>query len=218
MTLTESLNALVSEHDRIGSPLRSRLRPGRTPAEVEKTLAGLGLQPPDEVVELFGWHEIHDPPGADARVSWFWPGTPYRLDEVVRAYRQFVDIGGVTPDALAEFVRDPSPASTFTGFWRTDWLPILYGEEDYAIECGDGPRATGAVWRVNWHPDPQFETARLAVSLTLFVERIVELFRLGAYEWSDQHQAVMPIETVFAREGLGDTVRPWPSVPPGGRP
>lgn len=214
MTLTDALDAMVVEHDRIGSPLRSRLGPGLPRASVEAALRPLDLIPPDELIELFAWHEIFDEPDDRLPVEWFWSGAPYRLDEAVRGYRQSIEIGGVSPAELEAAVREMTPASSFTGFWRTDWLPILYGQpETYAIECGPGTEAGAGIWRVNWHPDDGFPTMRVAPSLTAAIERIVELLRLGAYVWSAEYGSVQPVDEVFEREGLDQSLRPWPSLP-----
>jgi hypothetical protein len=216
VTVTEALEAMVAEHDRIGSPLRSRLGPGLPRARVEAALAPLGLTAPEELIELHAWHEIVDAPGDQSRVDWFWSGAPDRLDEAVREYRQSIEIGGVTPAELEEHVRRMTAASTFTGFWRTDWFPILYGSpETYAIECPPAgePRAAGAIWRANWHPDDRFPTMRVAPSLTAALEGIVELLRLGAYAWDAEHGSLVPVDAVFERAGLADGLRPWPSLP-----
>lgn len=212
VTLTEALDELVSEHDRVGSPLRSRLGPGRPRPDVETALAGIGLSAPDQVVELCGWREILDDPSDQSRVAWFWPAAPYRLDEAVEVYRRSVEIGGVPPQEADGLDGQASAASTYTGFWRTDWLPFLYGSpEVYAVECGsEAGSTTLAVWRVNWHPDPGFETVQVADDLTSFVARIVELFRIGAYAWNNELQSIEPVDRVFEQMGLGATARPWP--------
>jgi hypothetical protein len=214
VSLTEALEAMVAEHDRIGSPLRSRLGPGLPRENVEAALAELGLTAPEELVELYGWHEITDAPDDRTRVEWFWSGEPYRLDEAVADYRRSIEMGGVTPAELDEHVRRMTPASSFTGFWRTDWFPILSGEpETYAIECGRAARSSAAVWRANWHPDDRFPTMRVASSLTAAVERIVELLRAGAYAWDVEHGSLQPVDEVFEQGGLDDNARPWPSLP-----
>jgi hypothetical protein len=218
VTLSALLDELVVEHDRIGSPLRARLGPGRSRAEIEAALQGLGLAAPHEVVELFAWREIRDAPGDQSRVEWFWPAAPLRLDEALRSYRDMIQAGdgALTRAEVDELVRTFDPRNTFTGFWRDDWFPILYGTpEQYAVECGTaaGGEAASPVWRVNWHPDTGFPTMQLAPSLTAFVARVVELFRLGAYAWSEQYQSVTTIDEVFERLGLGYDVRPWPSAP-----
>jgi hypothetical protein len=214
VSLTDSLETLVAEHDRIGSTLRSRLGPGVAAATVQSTLRELGLVATDELVELFGWHEIVDAPEDQARIEWCWSAAPFRLEEAARDYRSSMEIGGLTKAEVEELARDMHPASSFTGFWRADWLPILYGSpETYAIECGpEAGRGPGAVWRVNWHPDSGFPTMQVAESLTAFVDRIVELFRLGGYEWNEHYRSVEPVHGVFERLGLGDD-RPWPSTP-----
>jgi hypothetical protein len=132
MTLTESLEALVVEHDRIGSPLRSRLGPGVPRARVEAALQGFGLSAPEELIELFGWHEIRDEPGDRSRVEWFWPAAPLTLDEAVRTYRDVIRVGegALTRAEFVELVRTHDPRDSLTGFWREDWFPILYGSPE----------------------------------------------------------------------------------------
>ena len=217
MALVESLEALVAEHDRIGSPLRSRLGAGVAAPTVGSTLSSLGLTATQEVTDLFGWHEIRDEADDKARIEWFWPAAPLRLDEAVRTYREMITIGdgALTRAEFDELVRTHDPRSSFTGFWREDWLPILYGHETYAVECPRAaePNATSGVWRVMFHPDDGFPTTRLAGSLVAFVDRVVELFRLGGYVWNEQYGSVEPVDAIFEREGLGYDTRPWPSLP-----
>lgn len=214
MALVGSLDALVVEHDRIGSPLRDSLGPGAPRAEIEAAVRRLGLSPPAELLDLFAWHDVQDGSGRDLRVDWFWPAGPFHLGEAVDQYRQAIQIGGVTAAEVEEADRTRDPEiSTFTGFWRAGWFPILGGSpETYAIECGlGGERAARApVWRVNWHPDADFQTVQVAASLTGFVDRVVELFRAGAYAWDPRYHAVVTVDDVFVRLGLGKQFRPWP--------
>jgi len=77
MNLVDALEALVEEHDRIGSPLRDRLAPGTPRVDIESTIRGLGLSAPSELVDLFASHDVRDDPGDDARITWFWPAAPF---------------------------------------------------------------------------------------------------------------------------------------------
>jgi hypothetical protein len=213
LSLIESLEALLEEHDRIGSPLRDRLAQGKPPGEVEAAIRGLGLTPPIELVDLFAWREIQDAPGDEARITWLWPASPLRFEEAIGAYRQSMDVGGITTDELQQQLETIAGEATLTGFWRSDWFPILYGSpETYAVACRPGGAVTaeGPVWRVKWQPDPGFQSAEVAPSLTAFVDRVVELFRAGAYEWSAEYWAIMTVDEVFDRRGLGENGRPWP--------
>lgn len=130
MSLIESLETLLEEHDRIRSPLRDRLVQGKSPGQVEAAIRGIGLTPPSDLVDLFAWHDIQDAPGEKTRITWFWPAAPVRLNEAVDSYRLSMEIGGVTPDELEQHVAASGPGSTLTGFWRSDWFPILYGEPE----------------------------------------------------------------------------------------
>lgn len=205
MTLVDSLEALLAEHDRIGSPLRSELGPGEPPERIADAVRGLGLAPPGELVELFGWRQVRPELLGAPRVAWFWPAQPRHLREAVDHYRQSIEIGGITPAALEEVIRaGQPPEASFTGFWRTDWFPWLLGSpEEYAIECGEGA-SEAPVWRVNWHPDPGFETTRIAPSVEDLIDRVVALFRAGAYAWNAQYRSVVPVDEVFADRGLAE--------------
>jgi hypothetical protein len=203
------MEALLAEHDRIGSPLRAELVAGRPEAEVEATIRELSLVPPRSLVELHGWRQARVDPGA-LRASWFWPADPLNLDEAVALYRQGIEIGGITPAALDEVLARPLPVgATNTGFWRTDWFPILAGSpETYAIECSSEGRLDAPIWRVNWHPDSGFETIEVAPDLEWFVAAIVELFRAGAYGWDPKYHAIVTVDAVFEARGLGEHYRP----------
>jgi hypothetical protein len=211
MRLIDSLEALVEEHDRIGSPLRNRLAPGVPRDRIESAVMALGLSPPEELIELFAWHEVRDDPGDRWRVTWFWPASPLRLNEAVNEYRHAMRIGGVTPAELDMQVAAAGSGSTLTGFWRSDWFPILERGEG-AVQCAINGDVLGRspVWRQNWHPNENFQAAQLAPTLTDFVDRIVELFRAGAYQWDAEYQAITTVDDVFDRLGLAETNRPWP--------
>ena len=209
MTLVDSLEALVIEHDRIGSPLRAELRPGTPPAEVDGAIRGLGLVPPAELVDFFAWHDLGR--RQDLGVTdWFWPAGGFRLVDAIDAYRRNIAIGGVSPGEIGDGLGpEQSPAATFTGFWRTDWFPVFGVDDSYAVECLDGGGSSpGAVWRVNWHPDANFQTTRVAANLTEWIDRVVDLFRAGAYRWDPDYNAVVTVDDVFERRGLGALLRP----------
>lgn len=209
--LTDSLDALIVEHDRIGSPLRDELRPGLPRLQIEEAVRGVGLAATRELVDFFAWHDLEALPGSTGRVDWFWPAGGLRLVEAVREYRLGVEIGGISPAEVGDSLApEQPPTATFTGFWRTDWFPVLDGSpEKYAIECpGGGGSTPGAVWRVTWHPHSEFQTARVAANLTEFIDRAVDLFRAGAYRWEADYQAVVTVDEGFERRGLAATMRP----------
>jgi hypothetical protein len=212
MNLTDSLDALLAEHDRIGSRLRDDLVAGLPREQVDATIRELGLTPPTELLDFFAWHDIRKESRTKPGIDWFWPVDAYRLPEATDYYRKALQIGGVTPAELEETsLVGKNPAATDTGYWRTDWFPVLGGVEQYAVVCGlDGNRtASGPVWRVNWHPDSDFQTRQVAASLTEFIDRAVAVFRAGGYEWSEQYRSVIANDDVFGELGL-DQSRPWP--------
>jgi hypothetical protein len=150
-------------------------------------------------------------PASPGRVDWFWPAGGLRLTEAVDQYSRSIKLGGVSPAEVGDPLGpDQPPSATFTGFWRADWFPVLGGSpETYAIECpGRGGSTPGALWRVSWHPNPDFQSARVANSLTVFIDRVVDLFRSDAYRWDMEYQAIVTVDEVFVLRGLGATMRP----------
>jgi hypothetical protein len=49
----------------------------------------------------------------------------------------------------------------------------------------------------------------VATSLTSFVDRIVELFRAGAYVWDAEQRDIATVNEVFEALDPGTTGRPW---------
>ena len=208
MGITGLLDALVTEHDRIGSSLRRELGPGLPPERVEAVVRDLGLIPPASLIELHSWHQVHLDPGAP-NTTWFWPADPLTLDEAVAQYRQWIEIGGIAPAAIEAILARPLPVgATNTGYWRTDWFPILAASPGYAIECSREGAEDAPIWRVNWHPVSGDETMQVASSLEWFIGAIVDLFRAGAYRWDPQHHAVVTVDAVFEERGLGEYFQP----------
>lgn len=209
LTLRDSLDALVAEHDRVGSPLRAQLGPGTDPGQVAAAFRQAGLTPSRQAVELFAWRAVIE---LERRVDFFWPASPLRLDEALAHYAWAMAEAGITRAGFDELIGSGLPPSaTLTGFWRADWVPWLSaGSEEYAIECDpEADASTGSqVWRVNWHPDAGFETAQVATSVREFIDRVVALFRAGAYRWDPASSAIVPVEGVFERLGLAALMRP----------
>ena len=54
--LVDALERLMAEHRRVGSPFPDYLLPGLDPATIRAQIATIGLEAPDEAVELFAWH------------------------------------------------------------------------------------------------------------------------------------------------------------------
>ncbi len=57
MSLTQSLERLVDIFEHRGIPMRQHLRPGLTRVAVQAALSPLGLAPPEELYELYEWHD-----------------------------------------------------------------------------------------------------------------------------------------------------------------
>ena len=208
MSLMESLEALVAEHDRIGSPLRDELRPGTDRGRVEEAVRSLGLDPHLELVHFFAWHDLEARPGSPG-VDWF-----CRPAACASPKRSTITAGASSwrrvarPRSAIARAR-PAAFGAFTGFWRTDCFRSWAGARKRTRSIpGRRGSTPGALWRVSWHPNPDFQTAMVASSLTEFIDRVVDLFRSDAYRWDAAYQAIVTVDEVFALRGLGATMRP----------
>ena len=65
---------------------------------------------------------------------------------------------------------------------------------------------------MNWHPDSEFQTVRVAPSLAALLDAAVDLFRAGAYRWDPTYDALVTVDAVFEERGLVPDYRPiaWP--------
>lgn len=68
MSLVEALEKLVEVFEDRGISMRPHLRPGLTRAQVQATLSSLGLTPPEELYQLYEWHDGVDLANAPKRL------------------------------------------------------------------------------------------------------------------------------------------------------
>jgi hypothetical protein len=190
MTVASTLEAILAEHDRLGSPLRRYLRPGLAENDVRARLASLGLEAPPELVEWFGLADGLD----DARWQADADGAP-----------DLALVTTVGPYSLADAITTYSlgqrlNAETGVPYWRADQLPVLVGLKcDYSITCARGDTS---VWRVVLPPESgSWVTAPVAVSLETLLERMLVALRADAYVWDAELGALEPDDEVL--DGLG---------------
>ena len=56
-SISETLEKIANIFEGKGVPMRQHLRPGLSRAEIQAALAPLGLVPPEELYELYEWHD-----------------------------------------------------------------------------------------------------------------------------------------------------------------
>jgi hypothetical protein len=200
--LVDALEALLAEHRRIGSPLPRYLRPGAPAAEVRRTIeAAVGSDPPDDLVELFAWHDgtDHDAWRRDDVAAGFARlfGDTYfaPLDDAVASRAESLEIE-------ATVARHADPGSTIP-IWRTPWFPAFsQGWEDYAVDCGDAGR--GRVYAPSWQPPPDVGPGPRFRDLRHLVDSVVRRFRAGAYAWDPAarflEERIVVLEPLYERE------------------
>ena len=144
--LTDALDDLLDAHAEIGSPLPSCVRrPGPAGAAIRSAFAAIGVSPPADVVDWFGWGEPDRPAwtnaGAIGAISFFWFGCPMSVSEAVRTHGEFEADFGWTTQSMS----DPE--------WGSLWLPILWGSPDiFVADCSDPGRGSASVRRIENAP------------------------------------------------------------------
>ena len=181
--LTDALDRLMLEHRRIGSPVPDFLRPGSEPAKIRKRIAALGLEPPDDAIELFSWHDGSD----NGRYVSSGAGVGYprifddvffgTIDEAVAYYRKCLqidrDVAGVYADDADRI-------------WQLSWFPPFSGGlPTYGIECDPASPARGRIFEPWWHPPIEDPIRPRFRNLTHLVESVVRRFEAGAYSWDE---------------------------------
>jgi hypothetical protein len=175
------LDALLAAHDELGSPLSRCLRAGPPPVLIRERLAGLGLRPPDEVVDWFAWREPNRAAwaatGSHGDPAFFWAGFPMTIDEAIREYDSYAS---ENPD-LMDPEHDVDPAYEF---WRPTWSPILWsGPGLFVVECG--PDRPGAVRRIENDASDGPAAPVLFPSLGELVDAATRAVR-SSYEWDGE--------------------------------
>jgi len=185
---TDALDALVDRHRRLGSSVPDYLRPGLDAPDVRSAIGELGLNPTDELVELFVWHDGLDagawPRGAGkAGFPRIWGDAFFApLTVAVETYRESIRIDQVAAETELRAYGNAGPPT-----WNPEWFPAFSsGDETYGVDCGSSPDR-GLVFDVWWHPEDVDNPTRARFkNLTLMMEAILRRFDEGAYTWNPE--------------------------------
>lgn len=155
--MIEQLDRIYAQLERLGrDEVIRRLQPALTPDEIQRRLADIGLVAPQDVIELYSWHNgTRVEPGTYLDSVHFFPGFSFlSLDDAVRHYVAF---------------RDDER-------WDRGWLPIFAngGGDFYAVvACSPFP-VVGFLIDQREHP-VEYE------SLDAMVSTLSESFDQGAF-------------------------------------
>ena len=137
--LREALERLEEAIEALGYPLRDGLRPGLGEAEIRAQLAPLGIDPPADLITLFGWHNGYQTPVGQPSRGLLGPNL--RTISLDRACREYVDM----KISFEEMVK----AGSSIGL---SWFPVLdfTGWDSIIMNCEEGSPRRGAV--TEWSP------------------------------------------------------------------
>ncbi|HWD21488.1 MAG TPA: SMI1/KNR4 family protein [Verrucomicrobiae bacterium] len=155
-----TLDEIAKEARKMGVDIESNLNPGATEKQMSNSLARLPLALPDEILDLYRWHDgVRERRISDARIfpRFLFPS----LEDCIDTTKELCSVAG-----------DPEIR------WRASWFYLcedLAGDY-YALETN--PKvASGHIWFVSFGADPfvafwSFETMLLS---------ILECYKSGAY-------------------------------------
>jgi len=161
MSLAQSLDRIVDIFEHRGVSMRQHLRPGLSRAEVQSVLSPLGLIAPEELYELYEWHDGVDDlyePGLLLGEHQFLP-----LKEAAKEYPEVVKYYNYD---------DPSSLDL------TKWFPFASFDGSYfGVYCDPTPfeGLQYPVIRVFEGVNTEFE------NIDRMVETVLEWIRLGVY-------------------------------------
>ncbi len=153
--LQQSLEEIAAWHASEATGMA--LHPGADEAQIHAAAQGFGCHPPEELIELWRWHD-----GQSGAAPFVW-------------YHDFLPL----TDALAEYrwlLMHPLIP------WDRDFVPVFSFEgEWYAVYCGPEPARAGPVL----HFFLEDEARLTHVNLTVFFAGMAQALRDGALRWED---------------------------------
>ena len=181
--LTDALDTLMAQHQRIGSPVPGYLRPGLSADNVRKRIsASIALDASPDVVDVFAWHDgidneawMRDGVGTGfARL--FGDAHFAPLDGAVREYRERIE-----GDELTARYSDPGAA---VETWRPSWFPVFsQGWDTYGVECDPRRPDHGRVYDPAWDPPAGDYPAPRFRDLLHLVASAIRRFEADGYWW-----------------------------------
>jgi hypothetical protein len=166
-TLTDALDRLAAEHDRLGTPLRRLLRPGLEPRAVAEQLSAADLPAIPELIELYSWHDSLDM--SHGGPDLFGDMAVVPLDRAIELTEFWREIS-VPPEDMRDVVT-----------WLDSWVAI--GGTDHAELVLDASTQPATVLCVKRHGESTNLT--LARSLPQFVEQSRDLLEADHFQWDE---------------------------------
>lgn len=164
------LEDLLAQWVRLGAPVVRALRPGLTDAELDAVSSELDLELPNELRELWSWHDGCDR-GGNGNIG---PGGYQFLSssDAIEAYRLNRRIHGEDPGDLPS---DP--------YWRRSWVPFMTQDaQRLYIDCDRTTTTrTSPVRLVSWEWE-NFDVD-IAPSLASAVSMWIWLLESDYYAW-----------------------------------
>jgi len=149
--LQEALERLERALVQVRCPVVEGLQPGLTEADIRGQLGAVDLDPPEDLITLFGWHNgYHQPSEQEWWGGWIGPSLQ------TRSLAQALDDYPTVYASIAEFDEDDPR-----------WLPVMWCGDPIIMYCGDDSRRRGTITaRMYEYPlDESHKISSLAVPI-----------------------------------------------------
>lgn len=162
--------ALAAQHN----PVLDGMQPGLPEREIRRVIGELGINPPQELIAWFGWHNGYvAPPGRTPRA---WMGAEllqYTFDHAVSLY-----------SGIAEGIDEFREFDLVSPDEDTEWFPLcmVRGGSYLVMNCGNGLQR-GSVARWNTHAQGFRPGGYRPQTLAEPVEWWVELIESGTWRY-----------------------------------
>jgi hypothetical protein len=179
-------HTLVRLEEMLGShgwPVVDGLQPGLPEALIREELNAVGINPPDDAIELFSWHNGYLPPSS---TGW--------QEGILTPVWSVMDLSAAMEArrTIAEAYERPYVAESFEILGRrgdAPWFPVLDGEVWWIVmNCGDDPVTRGMV--TTWNVQTGIEASYYPHTLAEPVQWWIDLIYSGQYVFdtpSTQH-------------------------------
>jgi hypothetical protein len=178
--LREALERLEAALAQVGHPVVRGLRPGRPAEEVQARLAEIDVDPPEDVITFFGWHDGYETPSGDVWQGRISPSyRPFSLDEACDEHASHQDV----LKAAAEYTGEQS-----------QWFAILEADGAWCVVnygCSSNTRGQVAAWDGGeLTPAPEHRPSSLAEPIELWVSYLeAGHWRWDGSRWIDNRTA-----------------------------
>lgn len=164
-TLITALEQILQWHQTNDTQIPKALNSGQDKAAIKAALADLPCQPPEELLELWAWH---DGTAGQEYLPFIWYHDFLSVEEALDDYESLMTLPGLK--------------------WQETWIPIFSFEgEWYFVECYPEPRLASPV---GYYFLEDTETYYTFLNLTTMMATSAAWYKENAVRWNGERQVL----------------------------